>query len=203
MLKRVMLAVVLAAAVSGCATNGSGSSRAYTPPDKADREVFAKAHKDVYPKQVRENPARYRDVSIAWAGIVKDVDVVRGKSGVTVVVLVEHHYFDWIEDHGAQPEAFFLSPRGEGNFVIFLEPKREMTQEEARRLLPAGMMLVAVGQVYLPTASDKKYPLVLLTEYREFIEKKWYRTDVVDYGREGEPIHRVQGSEYWRKYGKN
>ncbi len=205
MLKRVMVAVLLvaAAAVSGCATDNSMSSRAYTPPDKADREVFSKARRDVYPKQVRENPARYRDVNIAWAGIVKDVDVVRSKSGLSVVVLVEHHYFDWIEDHGAQPEVFFLSPRGEGNFMIILEPKREMTKDEARKLLPAGTMLVAVGQIYQPTASDKKYPLVLLTDYRQFIDKKWYRTDVLDYGRDGEPSGRVEGSEFWRRYGKS
>lgn len=203
MLNRLILAVLLAAAgLSGCATDNF-SSNVYTPPNKADREVFSKARRDVYPKQVRENPARYRDVSIAWAGIVKDVDVSRGKSGLSVVVLVEHHYFDWIEDHGAQPEVFFLSPRGEGNFMIVLEAKHEMTREEARRLLPAGTMLVAVGQIYLPTAGNKNIPLALLTDYSQFIEKKWYRTDVFDYGRNGEPIRRVEGGEFWRKYGKN
>ncbi len=194
----LVLVAGLAGGLTGCATY---SSQPYTPPAQTDRELFSKARKDVYPRDVREHPARYRDETIAWAGVVKGVEVFRSRVGPSVKVLVEHRYFDWIEDHGAQPELFFLSPRGEGDFMIFLQPKGEMSSAEAARLIPPGTMVVAVGKVYLPTPADNKLPLALLTEYRQFIGRKWYRTDVFDYGREGEPIRKVEGGAFWKDYG--
>lgn len=199
MLRRATIVLMLlAAGLAGCATYSSGP---FTPPAKTDQETFGKARKDVYPRDVREHPERYRDDSIAWAGIVKNVEVFRSRVGPSVKVLVEHRYFDWIEDHGAQPELFFLSPRGEGDFMIVLKPEGEMTSEEASRLIPAGTMVVAVGKVYMPSAADRRFPLALLTEYRQFIGAKWYRTDVFDYGRAGEPIRRVEGGAFWKEYG--
>lgn len=192
------LLLALAAGLSGCATY---SSRPFTPAKRGEQKIFGKARKDVYPGQVRKHPARYRNTELAWAGIVKDVKLIHGKHGAGVIVLVQHHYFDWIEDHGAQPQRFFLSPRGEGNFIIALKPRDGMNQSEARRMLPVGTMVVAVGKIYLPSAKDKRYPLALLTDYYQFIGAKWYRTDVFDYGRAGGPIRRVKGGAFWKQYG--
>jgi hypothetical protein len=190
--------LVLVAALSGCA---SYSSQPFTPASPGEQEILGKARKDVYPGQVRQDAARYRDTELAWAGIVSDLKIVHGKGGTSVAVLVEHRYFNWMEDHGAQPERFFLSPRGEGKFLIFLQPKGEMTESKARALIPAGTMVVAAGRIYVPSAADPRYPLALLADYYQFIRKEAYRTDVFDYGREGGPVRRVEGSPFWKQYG--
>src|SRR5216683_3245535 len=99
-------------ATVGLAACAGYSSRPYEPGSPAGQEAYKKARKDIYPRQVRQNPTRYGDDTMAWAGIVKDVALFQSDYGPAVRVLIEHRYFDWIEDHGAQPEVYFLSPRG-------------------------------------------------------------------------------------------
>lgn len=191
--------LVMLLGLSACAT--TFSSREYAPDTPERQAIYKKARKDVYPKQVRQNAARYADDTIAWAGIVKSTELFQSPYGPAVRVLIEHRYFDWIEDHGAQPERFFLSPRGEGDFLIIVKPDAGMDQKAIDRLVPPGTMAIAVGSPYVKAAEFKDKPLALLTDYFQFIEQKWYRTDVFDYGREGESIKRVEGGDFWGSYG--
>ena len=194
-----LISLLLATIISltGCATYSSKPYEATTP---SGEEAYKSAQRNVYPGQVRQNPTQYADVPVAWAGVVKDVTLFQSKLGPSVRVLIEHRYFDWIEDHGAQPEVFFLSPRGEGEFVIFLKPEKQLDVKEARKLIAVGTMVVAIGKIYVKTAQDKTMPLALMYDYYQLIGQKWYRTDVFDYGREDEPIKKVQGSKFWGKY---
>jgi hypothetical protein len=202
MTKKLLIAslLVVSTGLVACATY---SSRPYAPNSSADQEVYVKARKNIYPQQVKQDPARYSNETIAWAGIVKKVELFQSDYGPAVSVLIEHRYFDWIEDHGAQPEVFFLSPRGEGEFMIIVKPEKQVEEKEISRLIPVGTMVIAVGKIYVKAAQDKTRPLALLTQYFQFIDRKWYRTDVFDYGRENEPMKKVQGGEYWKKYGPN
>lgn len=195
------IASLLVVTTVGLAACAGYWSRPYTPNSPAGQEAYKTARKDIYPKQVRQNPTRYSDDTIAWAGIVKSAELFQSDYGPAVRVLIEHRYFDWIEDHGAQPEVYFLSPRGEGEFMIIVKPEKQFGEKGMGQLIPAGTMAIAVGQIHAKSAQDKTRPLALLTRYFQFIDRKWYRTDVLDYGRENEPIKKVEGGEYWRKYG--
>jgi len=163
--------------------------------------VYKQAQKNVYPKQVRDRPEQYAKQMIAWAGVVKATQPIEGRYGPAVLVFVEHRYFDWIEDQGAQPELFFLSPRGEDEFMIVTKAEKPLTPNEVAQMIPKGTMVVAVGPVDVRFAKDQTKPLALLTRYFQFIDKKMYRTDVFDYGRLGEPIKRVQDGDFWKQYG--
>ncbi len=198
---RTVIASLLAVTTVGLAACAGYSSRPYEPGSPAGQEAYKKARKDIYPRQVRQNPTRYGDDTMAWAGIVKDVALFQSDYGPAVRVLIEHRYFDWIEDHGAQPEAYFLSPRGEGEFMIIVKPEKQFGEKEIAQLIPVGTMAVAVGKIHVKAAQDKTRPLALLTQYFQFIDRKRYRTDVFDYGRENEPIKKVEGGEFWTKYG--
>jgi len=99
--------LVVTTGLAACATY---SSRPYAPSSPAGQEVYKKARKNIYPQQVKQNPTRYSDDTIAWAGIVKHVELFQSDYGPAVRVLIEHRYFDWIKDRGAQPEVYFLSP---------------------------------------------------------------------------------------------
>jgi hypothetical protein len=186
--------------VSGSAS-AVPSTREFTPESAEKQAIFQQARKDVYPKQARQHPERYAHDSIAWAGIVKDTELFQSKFGPAVKVLIQHHYFDWLENHGAQPEVFFLSPRGEGEFMIIIRPDEGLSNNQVRQLIPAGTMVVVVGRLYARSAQFKDKPLAVITQFFQFLDKKRYRTDVFDYGREGEPIKRVQGGKFWGTYG--
>ena len=198
---RTFIASLLAVTIVGLAACAVYSSKPYAPLSPAGQEAYKTARKDIYPRQVKQNPARYGDDTIAWAGIVKDVQSFQSDYGPAIRVLIEHRYFDWIEDHGAQPETYFLSPRGEGEFMIIVKPEKQFGEQEIAQLIPAGTMAIAVGKIHVKAAQDKTRPLALLTQYFQFIDRKHYRTDVFDYGRENEPIKKVEGGEFWTKYG--
>lgn len=167
----------------------------FKPSTQRGVETLVKANRKIYPKQVLENPELYRDAAVAWTGIVKDISVFQSRSGPAARVLLEHHYFDWFEDHGAQSEIFFLSPRGEGDFAIVLGPGE--FDDQTIKHVPAGLMLVAIGKPKVMSDPPRQKELFVLTEHYEFIKKTAYRMDVNDYGREGEPLKRVPGSSFF------
>ncbi|MDD5169761.1 MAG: hypothetical protein PHN75_13145 [Syntrophales bacterium] len=168
----------------------------FTPSSQTGIEALSKAKRNIYPKQVLENPELYRNESVAWVGIVKDIKTVQLDKGLVARIVLEHHYFDWIEDHGAQPEVFFLSPRGEGEFGIILGPGEFGSDIRVR--IPIGSMMVAIGKTMVMGNFMHK-ELSVLTKHRQFFDKRAYRMDVYDYGREGEPIKNVTGSTFFEK----
>lgn len=179
---------VAVALLLACGTPGA-SSRDYTPRTPEDRRHFAEARRDIFPNDVRANPEAYAKQKVAWAGVVAETKLVSLKGQSTLLVVIDHHYFDWIEDHGAQREVFFLSPRGEGKLVILLAAKRDsMTQGEIDAAIPVGSMAVVIGTPKKPVDDAPGAPLIFLYDSFQFIDRQWYRTDMFDYGRPGEPL---------------
>lgn len=82
-------------------------SKPFEPNSSEGREAYNQAQNNTYPKQVRDSPDEYSNLTISWAGIVKGAQPLESRHGPAVAVFIEHRYFDWIEDHGAQPELFF------------------------------------------------------------------------------------------------
>ena len=101
--------------------------------------------RDVYPDDVRRDLAAHR-VEVAWAGLSREA-VFRGAPAHDVTVTMEHHYFDWIDDHSARPEHFFLSPRGEGLVRCRwpLDPSWDLERCRLYRLRSAALQLDVVG----------------------------------------------------------
>lgn len=194
-MKKILSAVAFTCLIiSGCLP--AYYTAEFKPSTERGVEALARANKKIYPRQALENPELYRNETVAWTGIVKEINEFQSRSGQSARVLLEHHYFDWFEDHGAQPELFFLSPRGEGDFTIVLGPGEFDAQIKVR--VPAGSMVVAVGKPKVMSDATRK-ELFVLTEHYQFIDKKAYRMDVYDYGREGEPLKKVQGSSFLGK----
>lgn len=173
------------------------NSQQYKPSTKDGRNIFKIADKEIYPRDVLSHKDSMRDKWIAWAGIVKKVEYLDTNFGPAARVIIEHHFFDWIEDHGAQNELFFLSPRGEADFEIFIPVNAKKPENER---LPLGIMAVVIGKPQVILDKDNKSHLIVLTKYHDFIKKSAFRMDVYDYGRNGEPIHKVKDSIFWQKY---
>jgi len=179
--KLFLIAVLLF--LSGCPGPFPGS-QPYKPLPKWERQFFQKAKRDIYPSDVRKSPETYEKTLVVWPGIIKGITIDSENGSQIARFTIEHHYFDWIEDQGMQGEKFFLSPRGEGLFALAW---RVDTEEDKLFIEQFAVddMIIAYG--YPSMIKDDLigfYP----TENIRGIKRKWYRTDVLDYGRPGEAV---------------
>jgi hypothetical protein len=96
---------------------------------------------------------------------------------MTSEVVIQHHYWDWIEDHSIQKARAFLSPRGEGEFVCHAE----------RRTIPTVDLRRAMAIAYVRPVGMKDGTLHAACIVR-FFPPDWYATDGMDYGRDGQGL---------------
>jgi hypothetical protein len=165
--------LALAAIALGCPKD-PGSRR--FEPEPADGKALAKqARHDVWPDQVRADPARYASTLVAWAGVVAERRIL--KEDRTLVIVIDHHYWDFVEDLGPQRERMFLSPRGEGRFAI-TEWVNEQTMNPG--FLPVGAMAVVYGK---PVEVTEDKLVVLDNKWSVTVQEGNFGTDIWDYGR--------------------
>ena len=151
-------------------------SKAYQGSSDMERKLFTEARRDVYPDDVRRAPETFRKSTLAWPGIVVSAEPDPKDSDFSTVV-VEHHYWDWIEDHSIQRAKAFLSPRSEGTFVCHAE----------RGTLPKVDLTRAMTVAYVRPLGVKDQTLHAACIMR-FFPQDWYATDVMDYGRNGQGL---------------
>lgn len=85
------------------------STRFYKPITEKERYAFRKANREIYPNDVRNNFSDYDSARVAWPGIIKNMSFNNRLDTMVCDFWVEHHYYSWIEDFGAQHERIFLS----------------------------------------------------------------------------------------------
>jgi hypothetical protein len=158
-------------------------TRAYQPVSPLEQREFEKAKCDVYPDDVRKALAKYQSTVAAWPGIIIESNFQEYEDKVEVVFLFEHHYYDWLEDFSIQREKIFLSPRGEGLFQTSWFLKKDANLSEFKKSASPGNLAIVYG---MPEKIEDNI-VVLKCNYIRVIDKQWYRMDVLDYGREGEP----------------
>jgi hypothetical protein len=163
-------------------------SRVYDPPSDQEKKVFEQATRGVFPKDVLTDTEKHTNELVAWAGVIRDYKVSDEEQSIVIKFDVEHRYFDWIEDKGVQREVFFLSPRGEGNFRLAWRMPLEARNEVHDRI-KKGDMLIAYG---VPSMVSNNVVGFYPTKYVRLIESKWWRDDVLDYSRPGEPVTRLK-----------
>lgn len=157
-------------------------SRAYQPLPQWEAKFFAQAKRDVFPNDVHQKPGVAVNTLVVWTGIITNIEFRGDESSRFARLTVEHHYFDWIEDFSVQRARYFLSPRGEGFFVVAWSVESSVDQQFIDQF-SIGDMLVAYGFPKVHGDSIGLYP----TENLRAIKPPWFRTDVLEYGRPGEP----------------
>ena len=117
---RVMM--VLAMATAPVAAQMAMSSSKFEPTTLEEKTAFGRASRDVFPSDVRREPARYANTTVFWTGVTRGIT-----NGAPIV---EHHYFDnAVEGHGG----VWLSPWGEGTFCLLDAPAEVATQFKSER----------------------------------------------------------------------
>ena len=162
-------------------------SRQYQPLPKFEAGYFSTARRDVFPNDARKHPDQYTNTLVVWTGVITKMETVTNDAATHFVVFtVEHHYFDWVEDFGVQREHFFLSPRSEGVFQVGWIDQSPDDQRFLKQF-SVGDMLVAYGY---PQMHHDRLGLNPTMNLRAF-KPRWYRMDVFDYGRPGEPVRQI------------
>jgi hypothetical protein len=174
-MRRAFTAVALVF-LTGCAASVAPYSKPYQGNSEWERRYLVEAKRDVYPSDVRRAPETFQQATLAWPGIVLSVRPESQDPSFSEVV-IEHHYWDWIEDHSIQKAKAFLSPRGEGPFTCHTE----------KRTLPSVELKDAMAVAYVRPVGVKDDVLHAACIIR-FYPREWYATDVMDYGRNGEGI---------------
>jgi hypothetical protein len=183
----ILMSIGTGVLLHGCAGAIPGS-RAYTPLPKFEARFFGEAKRDVFPDDVRKQPERFKDVLVVWTGVIRSIDYFNDGTSRVARITASHAYFDWIEDRGIQRERFFLSPRGEGEFAVAWRaespPERQFVDQFA-----VGDFIVAYGK---PASVRDGVVGFFPTENIRAIKPEWFRRDVLDYGRPGEPVKRLK-----------
>jgi hypothetical protein len=132
---------------------------------------------------VRRNPGAYARALVAWPGTLEEVAFDTSAAVPYLRMKIRHHYFSWAVD--GTTRKYWLSPRGEGLFVAAWPLKPEWDLSEMRKLILGGDMVIVYGY---PRAVANDVIDLGQAEYVRHIPKNWFRTDVIDYGRPGEPV---------------
>src|SRR2546426_3100154 len=150
-------------------------SQHYRPEDAAEEQAFAKAHRDIFPDDVRQDIGKHRADLLLWTGIIKQAEFTE-QTGV-LRVLVEHHYWDWIEDHGPQKAVAFLSPRGEGPFECSFAAQASQLKQRVARV---DDMAIVYGR---PARIRDGGVVVMDCAMLRTLKREFYSTEVWEYGR--------------------
>jgi len=164
--------------LAGCPAH----TRKYEPVSPAEQRALERANLDVFPDDVRKALRDHYGTVVAWPGVVVSSDPVEDGGRLDVDFVLEHHYYDWLEDFGAQREKIFLSPRGEGRFRTSWSMR---DTQAVRRVMRPGTLLLVYGH---PDGIASDGTLYVKATYIRAIESQWYRTDKLDYGRPGQPV---------------
>ena len=169
-----LLCLALALSISGCPL--APGSRMFAPEGPLEKRLFPYAKRDVFPDDVRKDPAAHRATVLLWSGIIQSADAVPVAGGTGLRLVIEHHYWDFIEDYSIQRAIAFLSPRGEGTFEVlfaFAIP--------AERVRPQDMAIVYGSPIGAAGSADH---VILDGAVLRTLPRDKYATDIWDYGRD-------------------
>jgi hypothetical protein len=120
----------------------------------------------------------HRSTLVAWVGVIESARWLDPTEPIAEF-MIEHHYWDWIEDHSIQREVAFLSPRGEGRFTCV---KRSAESKAGDPLPPNQSMAIAYGYPEVVRSDSGVVELRCLVI--SIAPREWYGTDIWDYGRD-------------------
>ena len=168
---QLLLVVVLA----GCGARAGDYP--FHPRDASEERAFASARRDILPTEVRAAPAKYRETLLLWSGVVV-ASAVREQAGQKVLlVLFEHHYWDWMMYRGPHGHMAYVSPLGEGMFQCVSPAENLRLGEE---VLPLADFAAVYG---VPTAVNEQGVVMLSCVLIRTGEHDAYTTKQWDYGR--------------------
>jgi hypothetical protein len=171
-------------------------NEAYQPVTKPDKIEFARDRLDVYPDDIRKNPAAYAGVGVVWAGIIRSTDAREEDDGGRIVAdtVFEHHYYNGVEYNTGHDIQLFVSPRGEGLFRVKWHLDKvgdNATADSAEEYAAPGKLALVYG---VPEKVNADGTVVLRYRYLRILGADQFSTNQFDYGRFGQPRRLLQSA---------
>lgn len=159
-----------------------------------EKNIIEKSNKLIMPNDVRSEPKIYIDSLIHWVGIVDTVTFVPQGPEIISRIHLDQKFFDYIEDYSIQQEIFFLSPLGEGNFI--LEQRHKNTSlDSLKNNLPEQIPSGSLGFCYgILTTVDDGTPILEVVGFRLFDERS-YSTNIWKYDIQRDSLNNVIAGE--------
>jgi hypothetical protein len=183
MIRNLALAVFAFSVLVSCVASGP-----YQPATRPEKIEFAHDRLDIYPDDVRNDPAAHAGAAVVWAGIIRSSDARELDQGSKIVVdsTFEHHYFDWVQDSKGGGLLLSLSPRGEGLFRARWYLNKTVygaSAHKAEKYAGVGKLAIVYG---VPEKVDTNGTVVLKYRYLRIVGADYFTTNDLDYGRLGE-----------------
>jgi hypothetical protein len=175
----IFLGIFALVLIPGCGCPFVSGTAVYHPVSDWEQGEFDKADFSVYPDDVREDIAKYQNTTLAWTGIIVESELNEYDTHFEWVYLLEHHYYDWLEDFSPNPARIWLSPRGEGFFKTSWGLKKEWPLSEIQEMGEPGILLIVYGKAI--SAEDDI--IEVEASYIRGILEQFYSTEILDYGR--------------------
>jgi hypothetical protein len=191
MIRNFVAALFALTVLVSCASHVSRvGNEAYQPVTKPEQVEFARDRLDVYPGDIRKDPAFHAGAGVAWAGIIRGTDAREEDQGGQIVAdtVFEHHYFDWVQNNDGRGVTLFVSPRGEGLFRArwrLDKTGRDASAESAEKYAGEGRLALVYG---VPEKVDADGTVVIKYRYLRILGADHFSTNKYDYGRFGEPF---------------
>jgi hypothetical protein len=185
---------VLVAWVSSAPKVSRAGNESYQPVTKPEQIEFARDRLDVYPDDIRKDPATYAGVGVVWAGIIRSTDAREEDEGGKIVAdtVFEHHYFNGVQNNNGHGVKLFVSPRGEGLFRAkwhMDKVGKDATAESAEKYAREGKLALVYG---VPEKVDADGTVVIKYRYLRILGADQFSTNTLDYGRFGESCCAIQ-----------
>ncbi len=163
----VMLALIY---ITGCVVG-------YTPQTEWERRAFDRSDFKIFPDYVRSDLQKYKNTPVAWAGIIEEAEFYEQNNTYEILLLIEHHYFDWKLDKMGSPQLYYLSSQGEGTFQTSWYLKKDADLEYFMDRFAAGNLAI----VYAKPDTVINDVVLLNADYIRIIDKDHFLADQVNY----------------------
>jgi len=154
-----------------------GCVRNYAPLSSWENRELLKSNLRVHPEDVRQNLKRLQNTQVAWTGIIQESEFYENENNYEVILLMEHHYFEWKEENFDPEKMYYLSSGGEGLFQTYWYLKKSADLDHfTERFAPGNLAIVYA----LP---DTVIDEVVLVEsrYVRIIDRQHFRIGQSDY----------------------
>jgi len=184
-MKTTFILITLAAGLLvSCSSNAP-----YRPAARPEKIEFRNDRLDVYPEDVRKDPARYAKLRVAWAGIIVSNDATEEDSNGRI--RMDTVYFDWEQDESLGGARLLISPRGEGLFRM----RWRMIRKDPGASDVDALKYAAPGKLAIVYATPESVAddgaIVLRYHYIRILDPAHFSANELDYGRIGEPFHPI------------
>jgi len=134
---KLLFSALLLFTLSSCFQNGGiPNSAPYKPTNPGEDEALKNATKSILPFDVKRASQSVESKSVVWTGIVKKLDVYSKDNETIADIYLEHRYYDFIEDFSIQQEKMFVSPFGEGEYILRQKMNSKIPFEEIKKEHP-------------------------------------------------------------------